>query len=407
VPRDVLVRKFGDSLKQEALGRIIEKSVEETFKEESFPKEDRPLPYSQPQIQDELDLKLDFEKDLQFSLVYDVLPKATVGKWEGFEIEIPDVSVTEDDISRELENVRERNAVVLDKDDEETAAKNDVVTVNYCELDENGEAIAGTEREGFVFTLGSGPTYYKFEDEIFGMKKGETKDFEKTYPEDFENTELAGKTKKLRVTATALKLKRLPDLDDELAQDVDEKFNTLDDLKNSIRDRLAKNLDQRLKDIKNNKILECIMETAPTVIPESMIRLELDSRWRNMARRFNMDSEGLYNLMEKDGRSSQALLDEWRPVAVKALHSRLIVETLMQDLKLEASDEEADNEIKSIASRTGETEDDIREYYSKDEAMEFLKEEVKERKLFDMLFEKNTIKQGKLTSYVDFMSNNG
>jgi len=243
VPRDILLRKLGDALKQDALGRIIEKGVGEVFKDESIAKEELPLPYSTPQVQEEP--QLDLEKDLQFSVIYDVMPQFTVEKWEGLEAEIPDVSISDEDINRELEVIRDRNSIVLDKGDEEKAENNDVVTVNYCEIGDNGEVLAGTERQDFVFTLGSGYNQFHFDDEVLGMKKGETKEFEKTFPEDFIDKDLAGSTLKLRVTLTALKLKKLPELDDGLAQDVDEKFKTLEDLKNSIRERLSKNLEER------------------------------------------------------------------------------------------------------------------------------------------------------------------
>ena len=407
VPREVLIRKFGDALKDEALGRLVEKSVKETFDDESFPREDRPLPYSSPELQDEQNLTLDLDKDFQFAVVYDVLPKVAVGKSEGFEIIVPDVCITDEDIGRELETVRERNAIVLDKDESEAAAKDDVITVNYCELDNDGNVKENTERQDYVFTVGSGQTYYKFDDEVTGMKKNESKEIEKTYPEDFEYSELAGKTVKLRITVTAIKLKKLPDLDDDLAQDVDEKFKTLHDLKHSIRDRLSAALDQRLRSIKSDKLLEMLIENTPVIIPESMIRLELDSRWRNLARRFNTDAQGLYKMMTDAGQNSQGFLDEWRPDATKAIHARLIVETMIEDLKIEASDEDADKEIDDIISRTPGSSEQIREYYRNGQMKDYMKEEIKERKLFDILFEKNTVKAGEKTNYIDLMANNG
>ena len=410
VPRDVLIRKFGDALKQDAMGKIIEKGMIETLENESFSKEDHPLPYSTPEIEKEP--KLDLENDLQFSVIYDVMPKLTVEKWEGFEVEAPEVSIDDEDINRELETIRERNAFVLDKDDDEKAANNDVVTVNYCELDEDDNVIEGTARENFAFTLGSGHNYYKFDEEVLGMKKGESKDFEKTYPEDFEIEDLKGKTKKLRLDLTALKLKRLPDLDDDLAQDVDEKFETLEDLKNNIRERLSKSLEERLRSIKISNLLEKMMENAPVVIPESMVRLELDSRWRNLARRFNMDSEGLFKMMgqgasgAEGAQNIQGILDQWRPDTIRALHSRLIVETLMEDLKLEATDKDVEEEIEKIAASDGVPVEDVSEYYKEESVRNYLKEDIKERRLFDMLLEKNTIKPGNKSNYVDLMANN-
>ncbi|MDR1863241.1 MAG: trigger factor [Treponema sp.] len=401
-PKDVLVRKFGDVLKKEVLSRIVEKSVTEVFDDQSFPKENRPLPYSVPAVQDGPPLEPD--KDFQFSMVYDVLPRVQVGQWQGLEVEIPDVSITDEDLDRELEALRERNAVVLDKNDEEEAAPGDVVTVNYCELNDQGEALGGTERQDFVFTLGSLYNPFKFDDQVRGMKKGETKDFEKTYPADLADKDLAGKTKKLRVTLTALKLKQLPELDDELAQDVDEKFDTLEDLKKDIRERLSKDLDSRLKVIKINKLMEKVMENTPAVIPESMLRLELDSRWRNLARRFNTDSEGLYKIMGKNGKGAQSVIDGWKPDANRALHSRVIVETLIEELKLEASDQELDREIESQAALGSAGE--VEKYYEQEEAREYLREDIKERKFFDRLLSENTIKPGNKEKYLDLISNN-
>ena len=404
VPRDVLVRKFGDALKGEALGKIIEKSVGEIFEDESFRREDRPLPYSTPRVQDEP--KLDLENDLNFSVIYDVLPVVKIEKWEGLEVEIPDIHIGDDDISRELEAIRERNSIVLDKNEGDAAASGDVLTLNYCELSDSGEVLAGSEREDFTFTLGSGYNTYNFDDEVTGMEKGETKEFTKTFPGDFKDKELAGCTKKLKVTLTALKVKKLPDLDDDLAQDVDEKFKTLDDLKNSIRERLNKDLEKRLYNMKTNSLLEKIMENTPVDIPESMIAMELDSRWRNMARRLNTDSEGLLKMMGNSTSGAESILENWKPSAIKALHSRLIVETLMENLKLEASDEEMEKELELLAAESGSDLGELKKYYEEEKMREYLKEDIKEHKVLDLLLEKNTIKTGERKNYVDLTGNN-
>jgi trigger factor len=201
VPKEVLERKFGSSLKGEALGRIIEKSITGIFEDESFPQADRPLPYSSPEL--EGTPALDFGEDLQFSVTYDVMPAIQVGTWKGLSVEIPDAGVTDEDIDRELELIRNRNAIVQDKDDEAPAEDGDVVTVDYLELSETGEPREATRREEFVFTLGSGYNMYRFDEEIKGMRKDETREFEKVYPEDFIDKELAGRTVTLRVSLRA------------------------------------------------------------------------------------------------------------------------------------------------------------------------------------------------------------
>jgi trigger factor len=405
VPREILERKFGDALKEEALNRIIEKTMADIFEDESFPREDRPLPYSSPEVRDEP--KLDLGADLVFSLVYDALPRFTMGPWKGLTVTVPEARVGGEDIQRELEAVRERNAIVLDKDDEAAAVAGDVVTVNYAEISPENGPVPGTEREDFVFTLGSGYNVFKFDDEITGMKKGETRDVEKSYPADFPDDDLAGKTKRIRVTLTALKEKKLPDLDDDLAQDVDEKYQTLEDLKNSIRDRLSRTLENRLRNISVNAILEKIMESTPVDVPESMIRLELDSRWRNLARRFNTSVEELVKIMEKSGQGYDEIIAGWRPDAIRALQSRLIVENLMKDLALEATDEETAKEYETMAEESDTPLEEVKKYYEHENMQEYLKDDIKERKLFDILLKENTVRNGEKKNYLDLLGNNG
>jgi trigger factor len=406
VPQEVLVRKFAEAFKGETLGNVIEKSITEIFEDESFPKEDRPLPYSTPQVQDEPPA-LDLDQALTFSVVYDVLPQITVGAWKGLTIEAPNVEITDEDLNRELDAIRERNAVVLDRDDDAAALKGDVVTVDYVELSEAGEPLEETGRKDFAFTLGSEYNTYRFDDEVAGMKKGETRDLEKTYAADLDNPDLAGKAKKIRVTLTALKEKKLPDLDDDLAQDVDEKYQTLEDLKTSIRERLTKNLDRRLREIKISRLLEKILENTPIAVPESMVRIELESRWRNMARQFNMDPEELTRNMEKSGNARDSILEGWRPEAQKALQSRIIVETLVRDQGLAAPDEEVEKEFETLALETDTSIEDVKKYYETEQMREYLKDDIKERKFFDLLLAENTIKKGSREKYLDLISKNG
>jgi trigger factor len=188
---------------------------------------------------------------------------------------------------------------------------------------------------------------------------------------------------------------------------VDEKFKTLEDLKNNIRERLNKDLDQRLRNLKINQLLEKIMENTPVEIPESMLRIELDSRWRNLARRFNTDANGLYKIFGNSAEQAESIIENWKPDAVKALHSRLIVETLIEQEKLEAGDDEAEKELETMAGETGTDLEEIKKYYEEENARDYLKEDIKERKLFDLLIAENSIKTGKKEKYLDLISNNG
>ena len=406
VPPAVLERKFGEGLKAEALGKIMEEAVEGVFRDENLPAEDRPLSYSRPEIEGEP--KFDLEKDLVFSLVYDVLPSVKVGNWKGLEAEVKQSSVGEEDIARELEEVRDRNSFVLDRSEGAKAQSGDIVTLSYSEIGENGEALPGSGRDDFVFTLGKGQNAYEFDGDIEGMAKGETKEFSKTYPADASgpSAAFAGKTVKIRATLNALKEKKLPELDDELAQDVDEKFKTLDDLKKSIRDRLEAGLEARSRELKINAVIEKIMENTPVVLPESMVRAEISGRFSSLARNFGMRQEDVMRMLSQGGDGLDDIEGKWRPTAEKALHSRLIIETLMDEEKIEAGEDELKEEIAKLAAGLDMSEEETKKIYE-DRRLDYIKDGIRERKFFDLLLSQNTVKTGAAVSYLDFMGNNG
>jgi len=398
VPQEVLERKFAEALKGEAMGRIMESTLQDIFKEDSLPRSEKPLPYAHPELQGEPEF--DFDKDLQFSVIYDVLPEVKIGQWKGLKVEHPYAEVDKKDIEKELEEIRERNAIVMDRDDSAKAAKGDVVTIDYQIYNEDGSP-SSISRKDFAFTLGSTTNVYQFDDDIVGMKKGGEKDFNKKFADDFFEPTLAGQTRKVQITLTALKEKKLPDLDDDLAQDVDEKFKTLDDLKNSIKERLDKQLEFRLKEKKLNELLKKIMENTPVTLPDSMINAEVDGRWRRMARYYNTSVESIQQMMAIGNKGQ-----EWRDAAVKSLHSRLIIETLMEEQKIEVSDDELEKEFESIASANGAQIEEVKKHYN-EEAVFYLKEDIREKKMTDIMFAENNFKQGKKENYLDFMTDNG
>lgn len=404
VPREVIERKFGPSLKGEAMGHIMEKALQTVFEEEDFPTDARPLPYSTPSVKEEP--ALDFDKDLSFSVTYDVFPPVKVEQWKALEVEAPVCQVSDEDIDRELEEIRERNAIVLDKEEGLPAAKGDVVTLSYAELDENGGVVPGSQRQDFVFTLGTGANIYKIDDDVEGMKKDETKDIVKTYPADFEDATLAGTTKKLRITVQAVKEKKLPALDDDLAQDVNEKYHSLADLKADLKSNMEKTVEHRIRELTVQALLEKILEATPIVLPESMVQVEQDSRWRNMARQFNSTSEQMLKVLEGSGKTYEALMEEWRPDVERALKSRLIVETLIKDQGINATEEEVENEMASMAAGMGVPVEEVKKHYEKENMKEYLRDDIREKKLYDLLIRESKIKKGKKIKYLDLLGKN-
>lgn len=391
VPVSVLERKYGDALKNDAVSEIVEKALGDIFEEMDKNKsDDRPLPYSQPTI-DDIPL-LDTTKDLTFAVKYDVFPKVEVKNFDGIEIKVPEVKITDDDLKEELEAIRQRNAMVLDKKDDEAVAKDDIVTVNYCELDDKDAEIAGSQRQDFVFTVGTEQNIYKFDNEIIGMKKGETKDLTK---------EVDGENKKVRVTVTAVKVRNVPELDDELAQDVSDKYNNLEDMKNDIKKNLETALENKLKEIKSNSLLEQLVEKNPVELPASMVKAELDSRFRMMAQQFQTTTEQLEKMLTSAGQKKEDMLTQWTGDAEKMLKSRIIVESLLKEKDISVTAEEIEAEYEKIAAGAGVSVEEVKKHYEDPRSKEYLEDEAKEQKLYTMLFDQVKVSKGDKKTFAD------
>ena len=399
VPRTVLERKFGDTFKVETAQKVVDTALREVFDDI----DEKPLPYAQPEL--EGDLELEPEQPLTFTVKYDVFPEIEVGETTGLTIEEPQVTIKKDDEERELKQMQEQNSVVMEKD-EGAVEKDNIVTVDYVELDENETEVEGTKREDFVFTVGSGYNLYKIDDDVVGMKTGEEKILDKEYPEDFEYEELRGQKKRLKVTVKVIKERQLPEIDDDLAQDISEKFESLDDLKKDIRERLQKSADSKIREQKVNNLMEKIEESSTVQVPESMVYAELAGMWQNFIQQYGGNEEQVVQLLQIQGKSKADILEEWREGAEKQLRRRLIVQKLIDDNGIEVTDEEAEADLKKRAEESGANPDEALEYYKNNNMMDYIKHDLSEGKLFDKLFEENSVKKGKKQSFLDLMQGN-
>ncbi len=401
VPASVLERKFGAQLKMDAMAKIMDDALLAALENETM----APIAYSQPDFDGEPAINL--EEDFIFSVNYDVMPEVNVGDISGVQYELPVVSIAKSDENRELEELRDRNALIIDREDSALAKKGDIATVDYSELDENGQAVPGSDRQDFAFEIGSGHNLYDFDKDVEGMKKDEEKVFTKSFPEDYRYSELAGKEKKIRLKLKKLKGKELPALDDELAQDVSEKFKTLDDLKADIRKKLEKQLEDKLKSLKEKAIIEALLERSSIELPLSIIEAELEMRLRNLMQRTGIDDMDRFaSVAAMSGRSLDQLKDEWRPDAIKAIKTRFILDKLLEEGKYETNDEELEDAYNKMAEEASQSVEEIKSEYEKHGMQDYLKDRLREDKLLADLEKKMTQKKGKKLAFMDLFKEN-
>ena len=403
VPASVLERKYGEQIKMEAAGDLIDSVLNEIFQDEKE-LSNRPLPYAQPKM-DEMPA-FDTAKEFTFTVTYDVFPSVEVKDFNGISVKEPQVSVGDAEVEEELKGIQERNAAVIDKKEDEKAEKDNIVTIDIEEIGEDGKVVEGTKREGFTFTLGTAENVYKIDDEIIGMKANETKEITKKYAKTDADKNLAGTTKKYSVTVKQIKVRNLPALDDDLAQDVSDKYKTLADLKADILKNLNIAKDRKIKEIKVNSLLEQLIEKNPIEIPASMLQAELNGRWGQMAQQFQTTPEDLERMVVASGQKKEDMLAQWTGDAEKMLKSRIIVDSLLKSKNISVTPEEVEEAYQKLADSNGVSVEDVKKHYADPRAKEWFIDDVKEQKLYDDIFAQIKVTKGDKTSFADLFKAN-
>ena len=390
-PISVIERKYGDAIREESTFEALEENLKEAI--DSIDEKDRPLAYSTPVLQDEETL-LPFKKDenVTFTVHYDVYPTLKVENYKGREIAFEGAEVTEADVNEELDKIRDQNAIVKTKNGK--AAKDNVVTVDYVELDENGEEKADTKREGFTFTIGSGYNYYRIDEDIIGMKKGEEKVIEKQYAED--DVTFKGAKVTLKVVMNEVKKREVPELTDELAQDVKDDYKTVEDLVNGTKAKLEGELADNMKNDKIAALMASLVEETKFDVPASMVDIELDQSWRRFVQQSGLEEEKLLQFFSMQNQTKESIVAEWRPAAEKNIREQVILEEIKKAEDFPLDEEEfkkaCDEQLKNIKDEGN------MDYYRN-----MIKDDMQFAKVVPFLLENNTFKSEKNHSYKEYM----
>ena len=400
VPRDVLERKFGDAFRAETLQDLVQAALETAVRDVDA----KPLPYARPVLEDS-ELELVMDRDLTFHISYDTFPVVELGDYSTLQVEQPEVTITEADEDRDLERLRQQNALTIAK--EGAAAVGDVVTMSFEEVDNNDTAVAGTRTEHVTFVVGAGHNRYHIDNEVVGMESGQTTVLVKDFPADFEHREIAGTSKRIRVAVEEVKERDLPDIDDELAQDVSDEFKTLTDLRADIRKRLERDAGTKLRRISVDQVVHQIMAVTNVDVPESMVAAELENTWRGMGQQYGVDPQQLDKLLARDGKTKAEVFDGWREAAVERIKRSLVIQKLVEVEKIAATEADVEAFVRDDASDRQANPEQILEFYRSQGMMEAAVRDMAERKLFDRLLERARVTVGAETSYLDLLAENG
>ena len=383
-PVALVESKYGEAIREEVTFRLMEKNLTDSYKD--MDAKDRPLPYSTPELQNEEAL-MPFKPntDVTYSVIYDVLPEVKLPEYKGLEIEYPAREITDADVDAEIERLRQQNAMVITKKGE--IAEGDIVTIDYAELDAEGKDMEANKRDDFTFTVGSSYNFYKLDKDIIGMKKGDETVIEKTYGDDSGmGTDYLGKTVKIRVAIKEVKVKEVPELDDDFAQDVKDEYKTVDDLVKATRKQLEEGAEEGNRAAKLDAVVNALLEKTEIAVPKSMVEAQLESDWQNFISRFGMSEEEVLKIMGAQGGGKEQFLETRRADTLKNVKAQLIIEQVKEEQKYEPTEEEIAEELKNYG-------EDITKDSPNYESMKiYAEDDIKFRKARDFLLENNTFK---------------
>lgn len=342
-PRKIIEMNYGKEIfYEEAINLILPDAYTEAIEELKLEPVDAP----------EVDIE-EIEKGKPIIAKFEVVvkPEVKLGDYKSIEIEKVEYNVTDEHIEEELRIVQERNARILDAGDR-PVKEGDILTIDYAGFID-GEQFPGGTAEGQQLEIGSGQFIPGFEDQLVGKNKGEEVEITVTFPEDYHVEDLKGKEATFKVKIHEIKEKELPELDDEFAKDVSE-FDTLEEYKQSIRERLEKDFKHKEEIDNENNLLEKVMEICEVDIPDVMIENQLENELKEFDFRMRMQGLNLEQYLQFTNTTLDSLKAQLMPMAAKRVKGDLVLEAIAKAENIEVSEEDIDKELEKMAESYGQ-----------------------------------------------------
>lgn len=275
-------------------------------------------------------------------------PSVTLGEYKGVEVPKAEIEVTDEEIQAQVDKERENNARMIDVDDR-AVENGDMIKLDF-EGSVDGVAFDGGKAENYDLTIGSGAFIPGFEEQLIGKNIGEDVEVNVTFPEDYQAENLKGKAAVFKCKVNEIKVKEVPEADDEFAQDVSE-FDTLDEYKEDIRKNLTEKKEADAKRAKQTAALEKAVENASMDIPEAMVDEQVRRMAEDFERRIQSQGLSLEQYMQFTGMTVEGLLEQMKPEALKRIQNSLVLEAVAAAENIEISDERLDEELAKMAEQ--------------------------------------------------------
>jgi trigger factor len=375
VPKNIIEKHYGEGVfYEDAINDLLPEYYEKVLDELKIE------PVARPDIDI---MEIDKDKDLVFAAVITTTPEFELEGYKGLEVEKVSTEVTDEMVEHTLKEAQEMNARLVNVINR-PVADGDTVLIDYKGFvgDEQFEGGTADHQE---LVIGSGKFIPGFEEQLIGASIGSEVEVDVTFPETYHSEDLAGKAAKFYVKINGIKIKELPEIDDEFAKDVSE-FDTLDEYKASIREDLEASLKETAESEQREKVIEKAIELIKVDIPEKMVEAEVDAMLNDFDQQLRYQGLSLDQYVKFTGGDLDALKSQMHEDAVKRVKSNLVIEKLIKIENIEVTDEDVDAEIEKIATSQDRPVEDIKKIFERDN-FEYLKNSLQSQKAINFLVE--------------------
>ncbi len=377
VPRKIIESRYGPEVfYNDALEILVDPAYAKAVKECELE------PINQPEL--EL-VQMEQDKPLLFKVTVEVKPEVKLPEYRGVSVEQVKDEITAENVDSYLDSLREQHARLVTVEDGELQEK-DMAVIDFSgKID--GEVFEGGEAENYSLEIGSASFIPGFEEQLLGAGTGEEREVKVTFPEDYQKEELAGKEAVFSVKVKEIKRPQVPELDDAFVQELSEEFSTVQEFREDIEKKLQENLKHRKKVELETKVIEKVAAEAEVEVPDVLVERELDNMIGEMEYYLRMQGLNMeqYGQMVEGG--LEKIREERRPEAESRARANLVLDAIIKEEQIEATEEEIEEKIKEVAQKQDMNMEEVKVLFSRDGRMDMITHEIRYRRAIDILVE--------------------
>jgi len=337
----------------------------------------------EPVARPDIDIKeIGKGKDLVFEAVVAVKPEVTIGDYKGLEVEAVKAEVSEEDLATELKKQQEMNGRLVAVEDR-AIEDGDTAIIDF-EGFVADEAFEGGKGENHNLVIGSGSFIPGFEEQLIGKNVGENLEVNVTFPEPYQSAELAGKDAVFKVEVKGIKVKELPELDDEFAKDTSE-FDTIEELKNDIKAKMEESAKSQSEAATRDRVIDAVVANMTAEIPDQMVEAEIDGMLQDFEYQLRYQGLDLEKYLEFTGSNMQTMRETMQDDALVRVKTSLTLETISKKENIEVTDEDLEKEFERLAEQQGQAIEEVKKMFGTQ--TEYMKASIETRKTVDFLVE--------------------